>query len=173
MQTLSLSLNITLATTTSFNNNNSNNGTRRKLTRTIYSCNLQCDKCEMRKRYRFYNREKKAFNKRNPVERTNASHRAHHCEPWFYVRLMQMRWIERSMNNRIWCDKRTSKNRVRNVLASIPLFFFSTFFLSFFIFVGTYGVYMCTSLSWVCGEVKLNHSHHFMQKGDWIVFRDK
>lgn len=126
MQTLSLSLNIT-STTISYNNNNE----KKTNACTIYSCNLQCDKCEMRKRYRFYNREKKAFNKRNPVERMNASHRTHHCEPWFYVRLMQMRWIERSMNNRIWCDKRTSKNRVRNVLASILLFFILRFFCLF------------------------------------------
>lgn len=35
----------------------------RTSTRYVYSCNLLCDKCEMRKRYRFYNRS--IFNKRN------------------------------------------------------------------------------------------------------------
>lgn len=84
----------------------------------------------MRKRYRFYNRNGARWrNVKRIVWNENCwTHPLlRYCMPWFYVCLMQMRWMKdgtriRNMGLRVAvnrvceCDKRTSKNRVRNVL---------------------------------------------------------
>lgn len=121
----------------------------------------------MRKRYRFYNRKRDEAHCR----KTGIAERIqfYHCIPWFYARLMQMRWMKDERRKRIWvmlllllllllwmrpsewvCDKRTSKNRVRNVLR-IRLLRYISFFLVYILlclsisFGGTYG-------EWVSAE---------------------